>query len=103
MTNDEVKEWLVDSFESGAEWRERKAGEYPNDTRNMDAHKACLALRDSVASVPHALIEAFAGVRERLDPYRATEIESEAFRAVATSALADGVRSYQVLPPSLPA
>lgn len=82
MTNEEVKDWLIDSFESGAEWRERKAAEYPDDRRNMDAHRAHISLRDSVTNIPDTLISSYVGVRERLDSCRVGEIEGEAFRAV---------------------
>ena len=82
MTNDEVKDWFVDTLDSTAEWRQLKASEHPDDKRNVDAYVLYIVLRDSVASIPDTLIRSYVGVRDRLDPCRAVEIESEAFRAV---------------------
>lgn len=49
---------LAEIFEWQAEWREQKAREYPDDTRNASAAKHLRELAVSAKSVPQSLITA---------------------------------------------
>ena len=47
-----VREWLVQSLESSADWRERKAEEYPDDARNATCAAALAQAAREVAALP---------------------------------------------------
>ena len=47
-----VREWLVQSIEASADWRERKAEEYPGDARNATCAAALAQAAREVAALP---------------------------------------------------
>jgi len=53
----DVRVWIVDALESNADWRSRKADEYPDDERNLDAVADSRRLRDEVAALPASAFE----------------------------------------------
>ncbi len=72
------------SFEGNADWRRRKAEEYPDDRRNLEAAEIFDRLLATVDKVPDNLIDAYAAVfnRDGDAPYKASEVEQEHLRSV---------------------
>jgi len=52
MTETELQERLVEYLEQQADWRERKAEEYPEDARNASAAHGLHELAEYVAALP---------------------------------------------------
>ncbi len=63
------KEQLGYQVEGKAEWRDRKAEEYPNDERNAQCAKALWRLVEALAALPddHELYQQFDRLIERID------------------------------------
>jgi len=50
---DNMKDFLINSIEGTADWRARKANEYPDDAiRNLDAEKSLIALAEYIRNLP---------------------------------------------------
>jgi hypothetical protein len=60
-----MREYLKNEFECQAEWRREKAGEYPDDERNLKAAEIFDRLAATLDDVPQNLIDAFAAVSAR--------------------------------------
>ena len=81
MTIDEVKTWLSERLEGNAAWRHKKAVEYPNDRRNVEAAESLERLANDVPNIDPAVCEAYARLMD--DPPEDTpEEESEFFRHI---------------------
>ena len=51
-TPETVRDWLVSSLEGSADWRQRKAEEYPGDARNATCAAALAQAAREVAALP---------------------------------------------------
>jgi|GEM_PF-812986 len=56
---------VVELLESNAHWRDRKARQYPDDDRNLDAAEACRQLAAAAAALPPEVFAAYAAAEER--------------------------------------
>ena len=79
MTDDEIREALRLDFEQTADWRRSKAGEHPEDSRNLEAAALPDKLAASVETVAPDLLDAYGSLR---DDYMDSEQHSEMFRQI---------------------
>jgi hypothetical protein len=59
MDLEEIRYGLQLHFEDTADWRQRKAEEYPEDNRNLEAVSILKKLAESVDAVPEHVLEVF--------------------------------------------
>jgi hypothetical protein len=75
------RELLKDQLEVQAEWRRRKAVEYPDDRRNRDAAKEYERLAKTVQNIPDDLLVAYSEAFEDApDSERFEEMLKDIFR-----------------------
>jgi hypothetical protein len=88
-------EWVIDQIESTADWRRRKAEEWPDDSRNTDAVKWLNELAEEVhklAGTPLAArLEALNKLLNADDLSSVVEWLSESLRRVGFSTAYGGV------------
>jgi len=65
---------LVEIFEAKAQWRRQKAGEHPEDKRNLEAAAILDRLAKSVESVPPTTLNSFF---ELYEDYEGEELSEE--------------------------
>ena len=72
---------LKDQLEDQAEWRRRKAIEYPDDRRNLDAAKEYERLAKTVQNIPDDLLVAYSeALEDAPDSERFEEMLKDIFR-----------------------
>ena len=52
MTFEEYRDYLADEIEGTADWRSRKAEEFPDDPRNKEAAEGLAKLAEKIRSLP---------------------------------------------------
>lgn len=112
MDASDVKSCLVDSLEGTADWRDRKAKEYPDDARNKEVSDALYrsAEQIKVLEVSNPQIQRYAQLWEIAGDnhtHRFVEIESNIFGSIyysheeATSLLTSLISEFEeVLEPA---
>jgi hypothetical protein len=98
-TTDDTREMLKAELEEQAEWRRRKAVEYPDDRRNLDSAEEYERLAKTVKDIPEALLdaysEAFEAVEDAPDSERWQEMLKDIFRGFSDFANAtEMVRAF---------
>jgi len=79
-----TRKMLKDELEDQAEWRRRKAVEYPDDRRNLDAAEEFERLAKTVKDIPADLLVAYSESFEDLpDSERWQEMFKDIFRGFA--------------------
>ena len=75
------RELLKDQLEDQAEWRRRKAIEYPDDRRNLDAAEEYERLAKTVQNIPDDLLVAYSeAFEDARDSERFDEMLKDIFR-----------------------
>jgi hypothetical protein len=90
-------EILADQIESTAEWRERKAVEYPDDERNREAAEILRALAASVRALPDddPVVVAYEGLGENEDEiFSLVEMENEMLKRIGFHDWTDDGREF---------
>jgi hypothetical protein len=77
---------LSNAIEGAADWRRRKAEEYPDDDRNRDAVAELTRLAETVPDVSDKRVAQYDALWKDDRADRAVEIESEMLRSVGFSA-----------------
>lgn len=65
MNLERTRRDVVELLESNAHWRERKARQYPDDDRNLDAAEESRRLAAATAELPPEAFAAYAAAEER--------------------------------------
>lgn len=86
IRTEQTRQDLQISFQSAAEWRLRKAEEYPGDQRNRAAAEALERLAETTVAISTRTLEALAAAYDGLD-FNVAERESEMLREVGFSSL----------------
>ena len=74
MTEIDIRDELSEEFERQAEWRRKKAEDYPDDSRNLEAAELLDKLATSTKDIDLKVLQAY---RELLDGFDNVEHHSE--------------------------